>query len=295
MQVGNAAMQTGAVEWDDARVVLAIARGGSLNAAAVLLGVDATTVSRKLRSLERALNACPFDRVADRLVPTELGYTILARAERIEAELLGLAADIGGAAHRCAGTVRVSAVPVLADHLIVPSLHGLLPAYPDLKVEVAAESANVCVRHREADLALRLARPKSDTALCRRVGRLSYSIYAPAEADAPDALPWITYDDAHADLPQARWTAARADRTGLAGVRVADAATMLAAVRAGLGRAILPDFIAAADPCLKRVCADAPVVMREMWLLMHPDLRLLRRAQVVSTWLIGLCRTVSHS
>lgn len=288
-------MQAGTVEGGEARVVLAIARGGSLNAAAKLLGVDATTVSRKLRSLERALNARPFHRVGLLLVPTEIGRMILARAERIEAELLGLTADIDGAAQRCAGTVRVSAVPVVANHLIVPNLPGLLPAYPDLRIEVAAESINVRLRDREADLAIRLARPKTDTALCRRVGTLSYSIYAPAEAEALDALPWITYDDAHADLPQARWVAARNDRPGPAGVRVADAATMLAAVRAGLGRAILPDFVAAVDPCLKRVCADAPVVSREMWLLMHPDLRALRRAQVVSTWLIGLCRAISNA
>ncbi len=134
----------------------------------------------------------------------------------------------------------MSAVPVLANRLIVPNLRGLLLAHPGLRVEVSAEGANVRFRHREADLAIRLARPNADRALCRRVGALSYSVYAPAGAGAAGAtLPWVTYDDAHADLPQARWLAARSDGgAGIAGgLRVADAETMLAAVRAGPGGA----------------------------------------------------------
>jgi DNA-binding transcriptional LysR family regulator len=285
-------MQIGGVmdDWNDLRLVLALARGGALSDGARRLGVDPTTASRRLRALERTLGVRVFGRADGRLMPTEAGERMLARAERVEAEVLGLDEEIGGGLARCEGMVRVTAVPVLVNRLILPRLHELLAAHPGLEIEAIAAGENLSFGRREADLALRLARPLIEAALCRRVGTLSYSVYAPAQRDPVD-LPWITYDEAHAHLPQARWVAVQG---GSAAVRVKDAEGLLAAVRAGLGKALLPDLAAADDPLLRRACEAEAVLVREIWLLIHPEVQPLRRVRVVTGWLADLCRRLGR-
>jgi len=102
-------------------------------------------------------------------------------------------------------------------------------------------------------------------------------------------LPWVTYDEAMAHLPQARWMAATAARSSqrIAAVRVNDAEALLEAVLAGLGRSLLPCAIADRDPRLRRVGArgGAPVLSRELWLLTHSDLRRLGRIEAVVNWI----------
>lgn len=273
----------------DLRLVLALARGGTLSAGADRLGVNPTTASRRLKALEQSLGVRVFGRVEGRLVPTEAGEAMLARAERVETELFGLEEELTGGLARCAGTVRVTAVPVLVNRLLYPHLPGLLAMYPQLEIEAIASGENLSFSRREADLALRLARPATGTALCRRVGALSYSVYGPARG-SPGTLPWVTYEEAHRHLPQARWVAAQEEASAAARVRVNDAEGLLAAARAGLGWALLPDLAAADDPMLRPVVGMEAVLAREVWLLVHPNLRALRRVRVVADWLAALCQ-----
>jgi DNA-binding transcriptional LysR family regulator len=271
------------MDWNDLRYVLAVSRSGSLSAAARHLRVNQTTVARRLGALERALGARLFDRIEGRMVATDAGQVAAVRAERVETEAQALAGELAGADTDAVGVVRVTAVPSIVNHMLVPRLGALLTRYPRLELEIVAEPGNLSLSKREADLAIRLARPPVGVAVCRRIGTVSYAVYGLRLV--PDrTLPWITYDEAHAHLPQARWVA-RQDRGAKdCTLRLNDADSLLQAVRAGLGRALLPTFMAEADSRLVRLSPEPAVLEREVWLLVHPDLRPLPRVSVVVDW-----------
>ncbi|MDJ0946859.1 MAG: LysR family transcriptional regulator [Kiloniellales bacterium] len=283
------------LDWNDLRHLLAVARGGTLADAAKALGVDDSTVSRRVARLEALLEARLFERAGDgRLRPTSAGAAAVARAERMELEAEALRDGVAGADAICAGRVRLTSVPLLVNRLLVPALPGLLERHPALHLELVADPSDLSLRRREADMALRLARPRSGgrSVLARRIGTLRYGTYAAASlsADAAAALPWVTYDEAFAHLPQARWIAAALARGGAAARFVVnDGEALVEAVAAGLGKSLLPGVIAARDSRLARLpTPGGPVLERELWLLVHSELRRLARIEAVSDWLSGL-------
>lgn len=270
------------MEWSDLRFVLAVARAGTLSGAARRLGVNQTTVSRRLAAAETSLRARLFDRGEGLFRPTKAGDEILRRAAQIEAEIDAIERGIGGSDTIIAGSVRVTAVPILVNRLLIPALPKLYAAHPGLQVELIAEPRNLRLTRREADIALRLARPESGDALARRIGRLDYAVYTPARKTG--ALPWITYDESLSHLPQARWIAAAA-KNEPPKLLVNDAEAILQAVGAGLGRSLLPCVAAENDKRLRRMSGTKPVLSREIWLLVHRELRAQARIAAVIDWL----------
>jgi DNA-binding transcriptional LysR family regulator len=275
------------MEWSDLRHVLAVARAGTLAAAARRLRVNQTTVSRRIAAAERALGARLFERSDGTLRPTKAGEAAVARAAQVEREVEALERRVGGADAALAGTVRLTSVPILVNRLLIPALPKLIAAHPRLQVELIAESRNLHLTRREADIAVRLARPEAGTALARRIGRLDYAIYGPRRR-AGAALPWITYEEGLSHLPQARWIDAAAGPDAAVSLRVNDAEAILQAVRAGLGRSLLPCFVADAEKGVARLGPSKPVLSREIWLLVHRDLRPQARIAAVIDWLRGL-------
>lgn len=278
------------LQWSDLRVVLALARDGSIAAAAQSLGIDQTTVSRRLRALEAALDGRLFLRERGRLLPTALGEEAAARAEQVEAAVLALETAASRSGEAVAGRVRITAVPILVNQLIVPRLPALLQRHPGLAIDANADSSNLSLGRRETDVALRFARPDSGSGLCRRIGELAFSVYGPRGTVTTlpaSSLPWVTYEERFGHYPQARWVAANVADKDLARLRVNDAEGLVQAVRSGLGLGVLPDFMAARDPALTQV-SDAPVLHRDLWLLVHPDQRQLPRVAAVLDWLAAL-------
>lgn len=279
------------LNWNDLRVLLAVSRHGTLAAAARSLRVDETTVARRLSAAETAIGARLFQRVGTgALRPTGAGDLALAEAERAEQAVGALCTATSQVDTVAAGTVRLTAVPILVNRLLVPALHDLAACQPMLRLELIAEPRDLSLTRREADIALRLARPMSDAGaavLVRCVGRLCFAAYAPASASAGMAtsLPWIVYEEGMSALPQAGWLAARSSAPALLALN--DAETILHAVAAGLGRSVLPCVIADRDPALRRLDAtELPEVpARELWVLTHPDQRRLARVTAVLEWL----------
>lgn len=289
-------------DWSGLRVLLALARTGRIAQAARALGVDDTTVSRRLKALERDLGCELVARSADgTLTPTPVGADVVARAEMMEGHAAEIEDLLGRQAGRLRGTVRITAVPLIANRVLVPALPPLLAAHPELTVEILPEARDLDLARREADLALRMARPSLGglRVTARRLGTLAYGVFcARGAADGP--LPWINYDDAMAYLPQARWLARlRASReVAVSGLRVRDAETALEAIAHGIGQALLPVCVGAADGRLRAVdlaglraglragplgdLPDPPT--RELWLLTHADSARLRSVQTVRDW-----------
>ncbi len=282
------------MNWNDLRYVLAISRGRTLTAAARQLGVDDTTVARRLAAVQEMIGARLYQRLPDgTLQLTPSGERAALHAERIEREIGALDVALAGADDVVSGTVRVTSVPIIVNHILVPAAQSLLKCHPNLQLEFVADARDLSLTRREADLALRLARPKTGgtKVTARRVGTLRYDVYASASRSVRSAkmLPWITYDEAMAHLPQARWIAAAAVRNDekIAAVRVDDAEAVLEAVIAGLGRSLLPCVVADSDSRLRRLGAKrrAPMLTRELWLLTHSELRKLGRIEAVVAWI----------
>lgn len=192
-----------------------------------------------------------------------------------------------------AGCVRITAVPALMGRVLVPAAAAFIRKHPALRLELVGETRNLDLTRREADIALRLGRPEPEAGrqiLSRKLGVLSYAAYAPANHPPGDdaGLPWVTYEGMRASQPPARWLVMAAQSDGRAGVAVNDAEAILQAVRSGLGRSILPSVIGDQDIGLRRtvVRSDLPELpSREVWLLTHPELRVLSRIGAVSDWL----------
>lgn len=281
------------IDWNNLRYFLAIHRGGSLSAAARVLGVNQSTVSRRLAATEAALGTQLFERTGSALLPTDAGKSVLSYAERVERELLSLEKHITGSNQQPQGVVRITSVPTIVNRLLIPRLPSLLQQHPGLRIEAIAEVRNIRLTQRETDITLRLIRPQPGTGTCRRIGTISYAVYA-AVGKRESELPWITYEDGHAHLPQARWVAQHHNGLKHVPLAVSDGDTILQAVQNGIGRGVLPTFVADQVPGLVQLSVG-PVLQREVWLLVHTDLRKTARVSAVIDWLDGIMQTVSSS
>ena len=213
-----------------------------------------------------------------------------------QVDLIGeaLGADHG----TCAGVVRLTSVPILVYRLLTPRIGKLLAAHPKLEVELIPDNRDFSLTRREADLAIRLARPTDGGMRVKawRIGSLAYAVYASRAYAADDVrtLPWIAYEEAMAHLPQARWIEKAARRQGdrMIGLRVHDAETALEAAIAGLGRTLLPSAIADRIHVLRRLGpAEARGPMsRDVWMLAHADQLELRRITAVVAWIESVMR-----
>lgn len=272
-------------DWSDLRLVMVLGRRGGLAAAGRDLGVHATTVARRIAALETQLGTVLTVRARDgRIALTDAGRVLAEHAAAMEAEARQAVEALGRSAARIEATVRITAVPVLADRVLAPRLGGLLRQHPGLSVELVPEARDLSLTQREADLALRLARPAQGGAqvLARRIGDLAYGVFA--APGAPRA--WIGYDAALAHLPPAAFIAAQAGAH--APVVVTDANTALEAAAAGFGLAVLPVVVGAADPRLVRIATETQPPAREVWLLSHAAQRGLTGVAAAADWLAGL-------
>ena len=274
------------LNWDDLRHFLAYARAGSFAGAARQLGVDETTVARRVRALARHLGAPLMTRTgaAGAGGLTELGARVLARAETAEASILAMADDQTTLAAAILGTVRVTSVPLVVNHLLLPALPRLTARHPHLRLSLLPEPRAMNLPGREADLALRLARPETGgTALAaRKLGHLEYGLFARAGHDPSG--PWIGFDQSLAALPQAAWMR----KSGLqADFLAGDSETAMAAAKQGAGIAVLPRRIAATEPDLSEIARPdlPPPPCREVWLLSPRAQHHYARFRAVIEWI----------
>ena len=227
------------MNWNDLRILLALARAGTLAGAARQLGIDETTVSRRLRHLESATALTLLQPGTGRTITlAPAGQDLAAIAARMEAESRALAALRSDHMGTPVGQLRLTATPFMVNRLIVPALPGFTAAHPGIRLALLPDGRDYALERHEADLALRLARPAQggQAVTARRIGRLSYAAFAPQGA-APDALGWIAMDESLSHLPHAKWLAAQ---TPQAPLTVSDVETAQRAIASGLGKSLLP-------------------------------------------------------
>ena len=235
------------------------------------LKVDATTISRRIAALERALGARLFEREKGSFTLTTAGQKVALRAERIEFEINEIKREVAGVDAKVSGLVRVTAPPWMVSHVLLPSLSKLQEKHNELTLELIAEARNVDVARRDADIAVRMSRPvKELRAVARRLTTLDFAVYGPAGADAR-LLRWITFESSMSGLPQVAWIAdaMRSEKAVQPALLVNDAGIALDAIAVGIGKTILPCVLGDRFPGVVRLSGRRPILSRDVWLMTH--------------------------
>ncbi len=236
-------------------------------------GLDHTTIARRLEGFERDLGAPLFERGPEGFSATPLGEEVLAAAERMEGEIIGLLRRLDGAAGGLTGLVRLTATPHVASSLLAPALGGFLRAHPGLQIELVGDSRSLDLSRREADLAVRMSRPEVPGLVARRLGEIAFACYAAADDPRPfEAQSFLAYEEVSGSSPLQRYLAALVPPERMV-LRANMMQTLLEAARAGLGCAVLSCFAGERDPALRRVPAPRAMPPVTLWLLYHEDLR----------------------
>lgn len=283
-------------EWNQLRILLAIARHHSLSGAARELYVEHSTVGRQLEKLEQSLKTKLFDRTPDGYVPTPIGETVLARARSIEEETLALEREVSGQDTRVTGSVRISALDACATDFILPALPALLAQHPELETSVSSEMRVVDLGRREADIAIRYERPKAPNLVVRKLAEPRSALYASkAYVRRHGKLESATEFAGHklvglvpeySVATEEQYIRKHADSRDVV-VRVDSQLTLREAVRAGVGIGILECYLGDGDRQLVRVWQE-PIISDPWWLVVHKDLRYAARIRAVMDFLVEL-------
>ncbi|ALK34305.1 LysR family transcriptional regulator [Burkholderia plantarii] len=288
------------MDWNDLRYFLCVARTGSLSKASGDLGVSVSTVGRRILELEANLGATLFSRSQSGYVLTPEGERVLAGAEKVEAGIFAVERSAYGLVDTVSGTVRLATSENLATDLVIPALPAFRERYPLIRLQITTSTMTAELDSQEADIALRVVRPERGNLKIRRLGRMTYSVYGrrdyleanpPAGRDPLQGRSFIAWDSAHDHLPAARWLARRAPDADLALV-TSSLPTQLAAVRAGLGLAVIPDFLAV-DEDLVQVLPPSQLFSNDVWLVVHPDISTSARVRAVGDFLADAVTKVS--
>lgn len=271
------------MDWDDLRTFLAIARHGSLSAAARALGVTQPTMGRRLAAIEARSGARLLLRLPGGYALTPLGESVLGNAERIEAEVLAAERSITGRDVALAGTVRLTTVDTLAARIVAPALVRLQQTHPGIIVELVPDTRTLSLSKREADIALRMSRFEGHEIAARRVGAMALGLYAApdmAEQAARGDVRLVTVLDDQAHLPEAKWLRDLYP-DALIGFRSNSREVQFWATKSGAGVAALARYHADEEPGLVRLRADIPDLVRDIWLGVHVDTRHMPRVRAV--------------
>ncbi len=274
------------MDWDDLKFLLAVADAGGLAPAARSLGVDPSTVSRRIVALEKALDAELAVRMPEGMSLTEAGRAVAEIARRFDAELLALAASMGGARGEPVGAVRVSTTDAFAPN-VMRALAPLRGRFPHLRIDVMPAHAPVDLRRREADLAVRMFRDDHDGLALRRLGSIGWSLFAtPAYLASHPRRPGLLeghvvvgYSDQVRAIPGAAWLIDHAAPEAI-GIRCGSPRAAIEAALADIGVCVVPCYLAAAHTSLVRL-TDQVLATAEVHAVFLPERRGEPRLRVV--------------
>jgi DNA-binding transcriptional LysR family regulator len=273
------------MEWSDIKVFLAVARAGTLGGAARLTGQSQPTMGRRLRALEEALGQTLFQRGAEGFVLTDEGNAVLAHAQRMEDEALGLQRRLDGRAQQLEGTLRVSSSDWFCTHMLTPVIADFVAAHPGVVVELITDARLFSLARREADLVLRIKPFDEAEIVQRKLLHVDYRLYAPKGMKRPRkgdgaGCALVTLDEAFRDMPDAAWLKKMLPNARIAfGSNSRDAQARMCA--AGAGLAVLPRPLGDSTPGLVSVNLGEPPPGRDVWLGYHRDLRALQRLRAL--------------
>ncbi len=286
------------VKWSNLHCVLIVANAKSIKKAAVQLKTTESTVSRRVSNIESALGFSIFERTPMGVVLTKAGEKLVQHLTRAEAEVEAGLEEAINQQNAPKGRIRLTTVPTLMNYLLIPATKRFFTRYPEIELELVGLAADLSMMRREADIAIRLARPSSDlNAVTRRLGAIEYGVFTSTTAisntDKSVLQPWVTYEKDMSQLPQAKWIEKRTQESNesISMLRCNDADGLIQALRNDLGRSLLPKLVASNIPDLEELPGYDNLPSREIWLLVHPNVIMTKRIRVVIDWLQEIFRS----
>ncbi|MCP8939038.1 LysR family transcriptional regulator [Alsobacter sp. SYSU M60028] len=270
--------------WDDFRLVKAVADSRSLTGAADALGVNHSTVFRRLGEIEKRLGTPLFERHRAGYGMTPAGEEMVALAERMERDVLEFSRKLAGQTLTPSGEVRVTTNDTMLLYLLRPVFVSFRAQYPDIRLDVVISNAALNLSKRDADIAVRPTDNPPETLVGRRVASLQWALYG-RRSEFGDAVghagldpatlyqrPWVSLGDQFSHFKVARYVRDHVDPERIV-LKVNTVLGLTEAVEDGIGLGHLPCFIADQRPDLVRLSPINPDFAPGVWLLTHPDLR----------------------
>jgi DNA-binding transcriptional LysR family regulator len=262
-------------DWENLRHFAALAQAGTLSGAARRLDVEHATVARRIAALEAELNLKLVDRRGRKLSLTVDGERIAALVEDMERGAKAIDRAAEGSRTELAGSVTISAPPTFAAAMLARPLVAMRKRHPGIRICILGETRSASLDRREADIAIRLSRPTDGDLIVVKLTELSFQLYGSAaylSQTSPGDWVLIGYDESMDVTPQqAALIKQMAGRS--IGFRASTLEIQHALVRESGGVAMLPDFMAGNDSALMLAAPDQPPVMRDVWLVSHPDMK----------------------
>ncbi|TPG20928.1 LysR family transcriptional regulator [Sphingomonas koreensis] len=285
------------VQWNDYQDFLAIARAGQLARAAAQLGVDATTIGRRLRRLEARIGQTLFEQTREGQVLTEAGEALLVQVEAMQRAAERIREN-PGTGKSLSGLLRVSVSEGFGTWFVAHHLHDFVDRYPDLIVDLAATSGFLSPSKRETDVAVLLARPAAGPVVAGKLADYRLRLYGGASYLETHGAPASRADLARHRLvgyipdllyaPELRYLG-EIDEALAPTVRSSSINAQYRLIQSGSGIGVLPRFIGDADATLTPLLPDIDIT-RSFWIVTHKDTRQLQRVRVFKAWLIETVR-----
>jgi DNA-binding transcriptional LysR family regulator len=266
------------LSWDDFRYVEAIADTGSLVGAAERLGINHSTVFRRLGQIEQQLGSRLFERRRGGYVPTVWGEEMIALAKRMGDNIVSFEHGVRGQDLRPAGDLRITTSDVLLLHLLSDILIGFRRAFPEIVLDIVVSNQRLNLARHDADVAVRTMYHNPDTLLGSKIARIAWAVFGPdtlAERPFQPAIDaerhdWVAFSDPGALGRAAKWLRKHVGDKRIV-YRVDTMIGLAEAAASGMGLVLLPCYVGAATPGLAQLTPPLPELERELWVLSHPD------------------------
>jgi len=282
------------MNWDDMRLFLAVARTGSISGAGRQLGVQHSTVSRRMRQLEEKLGARLLERKKTGYEITAAGEKIKLAAEHMESEILSVDGSVQGRDTRLVGPLRVTAINNMASSILMPMFAAFSRQHPEVELHIIVSNTDARLAQREADVAIRLTNHPADSLIGTRAVTVASTIYGSRDYLATvrkqgARAKWLGVECCHFHRT---WTKQQCD--GQAHTFYSDDTLLtLAALKQGLGVSYLPCFMGDTEPQLERVGEPDAAHDLGLWILIHPDLKRTARVRAFREFILDEIRQQS--
>lgn len=284
------------MNWDDLKCFIAVAEAGTMSAASRTLSASVSTVGRRLDALEHALGLDLIVRSVDGAFLTDDGVRLLEKAQRAAEEFQSFERAAASVREGFEKTpIRISATEPIISDILAPALGVLRQSSPKIVVQLSSSNETARLARREADMALRLVRPTGDSLIARRLPDIELACFAakgflagknPEKIDITNQ-PLLAFDDSFGDIAEVRWLRDN-DLESLVVMKSLSSRALINAAVAGAGVAVAPRFLATTAGLVE--VSAPPIPPRQMWLVLHRDLRNNHQMRVVRNWVASTVR-----
>jgi DNA-binding transcriptional LysR family regulator len=271
------------LSWDDLRIIKTLSECANRSATAKKLGINVSTVSRRVAQVEKALGVALFDHRKSGYMLTAEGVELRALSERVELDIVSVTRRISKANQGTLGKLRITTSDSLLLYFLTPIIADFKAQNEGVAIEVLVGNQTLSLARDESDIAVRATRKPSESLVGRRLATIAWAPYgsianAPSSPLFSDDQTWVSYSAGLSDLRATSYVESRVAANNIA-YRTDSVAAASVAIAAGLGLGFLPCMLGDITPGLVRVGPVVAELNDELWLLTHQDIRKSRRVQ----------------